>query len=132
MALLAVFLRRDFIFGSKRPQNAELAYNPRTIVLASMTRSAEGGGKNEPFYFERDREALTIQLPVGSRAGEYEFQLRTPSDQLILTKSATAKIEHGVTSFVVKVDLTALQSGQYKMEVRQVPFDWQYYPVVVR
>jgi hypothetical protein len=29
MALLAVYVRRDVIFGSKRPQNAELAYVPR-------------------------------------------------------------------------------------------------------
>ena len=97
-----------------------------------MSRSANGGGEKQPYYFDRDGEALTVQLPVGSRAGEYEFQLRTRSDRVILTKSATAEINHGVTSFVVKIDLTLLQPGQYKMEVRQVPFDWQYYSVVVR
>jgi hypothetical protein len=132
MAFVVVYLRRDFIFGSKRPQNAELAYNSRTINIESMSRSATGGGEKQAYYFDRDREALTIQLPVGSRAGEYEFQLRTPSDQVILTKSASAKIDHGVTWFLVKIDLTVLQPGQYKMEVRQVPFDWQYYPVVLR
>jgi hypothetical protein len=133
MALVVVYMRRDFIFGSKRPQNAELAYNPRTINIESMSRAAtRGTGEQQPYFLSRDREALTIQLPVGSRAGEYEFQLRTPSDQVILTKSATAKIDHGVTSFLVKIDLTSLQPGQYKMEARQVPFDWQYYPVVLR
>lgn len=132
IAFVAIYLRRDFIFGSKRPQNAELAYNPRTINIESMTRSATGGGEKHPYYLDRDREALTVQLPVGSSAGEYEFQLRTPSDQVILTKSAPATIEHGVTSFLVKIDLTSLQPGQYKMDIRRVPFDWQYYPVVLR
>lgn len=132
MALLVVFFRRESIFGSKRPQNAELAYIPRTIDIESMSRSVTGGGEKQPYYLDRSRDAVTVQLPVGSRAGEYEFQLRAPSDQVILTKSARAEIDHGVTSFLVKVDLTSLRPGQYKMEVRQVPFDWQYYPVILR
>jgi uncharacterized membrane protein len=97
-----------------------------------MTRSLSGGGEKKPFHLNRDREALTIQLPVGSRAGQYEFQLRNGADQAILTKSATAKIDHGVTAFQVNADLTGFQPGQYKMEVRQVPYDWEYYPVVIR
>jgi len=132
IAFAVIYLRRDFLFGSKRPQNAELAYNLRTIDIESMSRSATGGGEKQPYYLDRDREALTVQLPVGSRAGEYEFQLRSPSDRAILTKSAAAHIERGVTSFLVKIDLTSLRPGQYKMEVRQVPFEWQYYPVVLR
>jgi uncharacterized membrane protein len=97
-----------------------------------MTRSVRGSAENVPYYLNRDREALTIQLPIGSKAGEYEFQLRTPADRVILTKSAPASIEGGVTAFMVKIDLSSFQPGQYKMEVRQVPFEWQYYPVVVR
>jgi hypothetical protein len=75
---------------------------------------------------------LTIQLPVGSKAGTYEFQLRDQADRVIVTKSATAAINGGVTAFLIRVDLSRLQPGQYKMEVRQVPWDWDYYPVVVK
>ena len=132
LALVVVYVRRGFLFESKRPQNAELAYVPRTIDIESMTRSLSGGGEKKPFYLNRDREALTIRLPVGSRAGQYEFRLRNGADQAILTKSATAKIDHGITAFQVNADLTRFQSGQYKMEVRQVPYDWEYYPVVIR
>lgn len=132
LALTVLFVKGGFIFESKRPQNAELAYRPRTIDIVSMTRSLSSGGEKKPFRLNRDREVLTIQLPVGSRAGQYEFQLRSPADEVILTKSATAKIDQGVTSFQVKADLTGLQRGQYKMEVRQVPYDWEYYPVLVQ
>ncbi len=132
LALAVLYVKRGFIFQSKRPQNAELAYVPRTIDIESMTRSPSGGGEKKPFYLNRDREALTIQLPVGSRAGQYEFQLRDGADQVILVKTATAMINHGVTAFRVKADLTRVQPGQYKMEVRQVPYDWQYYPIVIR
>ena len=130
--VIFLFVRGAGQNESKRPQNAELAYVPRTINIESMTRSATGGGEKKPFFLGRDREALTIQLPVGSRAGQYEFQLRNGADQAILTKSATANIEHGVTAFQVNADLTGFQPGQYKMEVRQVPYDWEYYPVVIR
>lgn len=130
--LIVLYFKRSDMLESKRPQNAELAYVPRRINIESMTRSAAGGGEKQPIYLDRDREALTIQLPVGSRSGEYEFQLRMPADQVILTQSATASIEHGITSFLVKLDLSSLRPGEYKMEVRRVPFDWQYYPVVLR
>ena len=43
LALVLVFLRRDFIFGSKRPPNAELAYNPRIINIESMSPPTTGG-----------------------------------------------------------------------------------------
>src|SRR5947209_14693760 len=72
LALAVLYVNRGFIFESKRPQNAELAYLPRTINIESMTRSLSAGGEKKPLYLNRDREALTIQLPVGSRAGQYE------------------------------------------------------------
>jgi len=130
--VIFLFVRGTGQNESKRPQNAELAYIPRTINIESMTRSATGGGEKKPFFLDRDREALTIQLPVGSKAGTYEFQLRDQADRVIVTKSATAAINDGVTAFLIRVDLSGLQPGQYKMEVRQVPWDWDYYPVVVR
>ena len=71
--MVVVFLTRGSLLGSKRPQNAELAYNPRTINIESMSRSVNGGGEKQPYYLDRGREALTVQLPVGSKAGEYEI-----------------------------------------------------------
>jgi hypothetical protein len=132
IALAVLYVKRGAFFEAKRPQNAELAYVPRRIDLDSMRRSANGGGESKPFYLGRDREELTIQLPVGSPAGDYEFQLRDSAKQVKFTRSATAQIDQGVTSFRVKADFTGLQPGRYEMDVRRVPFEWQYYPVVVR
>ncbi|MGC2656380.1 MAG: hypothetical protein WA324_00275 [Bryobacteraceae bacterium] len=132
LALAMLYVKRGFVFESKRPQNAELAYIPRTIDIPSMARSLSPGGEKKPFYLNRDREALTIQLPVGSRAGQYEFQFRNEAEQVILRKLATAKIDHGATAFRVNVDLAGFQPGRYKMEVRQVPYDWEYFPVILQ
>lgn len=127
-----LFTTNSVVPRTKRPQNAELPYNPRIINIASMQRSAVKDEEKKPFFLDRDREALTIQLPVGSRAGTYEFQLRDKNDYAIINKSASATINQGVTAFLVKVDLSGLQPGEYRMEVRQVPWDWNYFPVVLR
>ena len=55
------------------PRMPNSPYSPRTINIESMTRSATGGGEKKPFFLDRDREALTIQLPVGSKAGTTSF-----------------------------------------------------------
>ena len=135
VAAFAIFLlaRASFHGGSKRPQNAELAYVPRTIVMKSTTRSARGAAEEEePFSLERGRVALTVQLPIGSRAGKYEFQLGDESDHAVLKREAEADIKKGITSFLVLIDLSGSQAGRYKVEVRQPPYDWDYYPVILR
>jgi hypothetical protein len=130
---LLLFARSWSQGESKRPQNAELAaYRPVTINTDSMTRSATGGGEKKPFFLDRDREQLKIQLPVGSKAGNYEFRLRDQTGQMVLTRTAMAAIEEGVTAFVVRVDLSELKPGRYEMDVRQVGWDWTYFPVVLR
>lgn len=134
VAALVIFLlaRASFDGGSKRPQNAELAYVPRTIVMKSMSRSARGAAEEEPFSLERGPVALTVQLPVGSKAGKYEFQLGDEFDHPVVRREAEAAIKKGITSFLVLIDLSSSQAGRYKLEVRQPPWDWDYYPVIVK
>ncbi|MDR3490365.1 MAG: hypothetical protein P4M05_36520, partial [Bradyrhizobium sp.] len=84
-----------------------------------------------PIILERRPVELTIQLPVGSKAGEYEFQLRREGQPVVST-SATAAILEGSTTFRMRLDLSKLTPGMYSMYVRQVPWDWNYYPVELR
>jgi hypothetical protein len=114
----------------KRPQNAELAYVRKTVDIPSMTRSGDGS-EPKPIMLEREPEELTIQLPTGSKAGRYEVQL-TKKDQTVVSAAANAEIQDGTTAFTVKLNLSELQPGNYSIVVRQVPFDWNYYPVVIR
>jgi hypothetical protein len=72
-----------------------------------------------------------VNLPVGSKAGEYEFQLLR-GDGLMVKAHANAEIHNGTTAFTVRIDLSRVEAGQYSMNVRQVPWDWNYVPVVVR
>jgi hypothetical protein len=129
IALGLFFVKQDR--NPARPQNAELAYVKKTVDIESMERSANPSRPTEPIYLGRHPLELTVQLPAGSKAGAYEFQLQK-SGQPVVSTSGTASIRDGTTAFTVRIDLTRLEPGQYSMSVRQVPWDWSYYPVVVR
>jgi hypothetical protein len=113
-----------------RHQNAELVFGKITIDIPNMTRS-EIASANLPINLQRQATELTVNLPVGSRSGEYEFKLSRGTQQF-LAASAVASISNGVTAFTLKIDLSKVPSGSYSMSVRQPPWDWSYVPVVVR
>jgi hypothetical protein len=118
------------VFFSERPQNAELAYVKETVDIPSMERSPNAD-EGKPILLERKPLELMVNLPVGSKAGRYELELKQ-GEKTLLSTSADAAIHNGTTSFSAKVDLSKFDPGNYKMFVRQLPFDWNYYPVVVR
>ena len=131
VALLVAFLGLNRgLLVPKRPQNAELAYLKRTVDIPSMSRSGNGD-EPAPIYLERRPMELTVHLPIGSKQGRYEVQLRKDETTLLSTK-ADAQLQDGTTAFLVRMDLTKFSPGSYKINVRQVPFDWNYYPVIIR
>ena len=130
--LLFVFVQVRTEINHERPQNAELAYLPRTINIESMSRSAGQSERKSAIKLDRGLIALTVQLPIGSKIGSYEFRLRNSNGSAMLMKSAAAKLREGTTSFVLRLDLRKASPGQYRMEIRQSPFDWNYYPVEIR
>ncbi len=130
VVLAVVFGVGRRIFFPERPQNAELAYVKETVDIPSMERSANSG-EERPILLQRKPLALTVNLPVGSKAGRYELELKQ-GQQTLLSTSADAAIHNGTTSFTAKLDLSKFDPGNYKMFVRQPAFDWNYYPVVIR
>jgi hypothetical protein len=123
-----VEMRQGFLF--QRPQNAELAWEKRTVVVPSANRSADPG-EQKPIYLERLPLELMIELPVGSKAGDYELQLKM-NDRVMVSARGTAEIQNGTTAFAARIDLSQLEPGSYSMVIRQVPLDWNLYPVVIR
>ena len=129
--LIAVLvgIRQGFLF-EKRPQNAELAWVKRTVVVPSANRSADSR-EQKPIYLERLPLELTIELPVGSKAGTYELQL-TLKDRTVVSTGGNAEIQSGTTAFTTRINLSGSEPGSYSMVIRQVPLDWNLYPVVIR
>lgn len=127
---VAFVVARQGSFFSKRPQNAEVAFVRQTVDIPSMTRSGKDG-ERKPIVIARRTVELTVQLPVGSKAGAYEFQLRRDGAPVV-SASSDAAIREGTTAFTVRLELSRLAPGMYEMYVRRVPWDWNYYPVEIR
>jgi hypothetical protein len=115
---------------SNRHQNAELAWVKRSIAITSMERSGNVG-EDKPIYLDRLPLELTVALPVGSKAGTYELQLRR-NGRTVVSTGANADIQNGTTAFTVRINLSSFEVGNYSMVVRQVPYDWNLYPVVLQ
>ena len=131
VALLVAFLGLNRgLLVPKRPQNAELAYLKLTVDVPSMSRSGNGE-EPPPIYLERRPMELAVNLPIGSKPGRYEIQLQKDETTLLST-AADARLQNGTTAFLVRMDLTKFVPGDYKVNVRQIPFDWNYYPVTIR
>ena len=113
-----------------RPQNAELAWVNDTVVVPSETRSGTAGDQ-KPIYLKRLPLRLTFELPIGSKAGTYELQLKM-NERTVITTGGEAEIRNGTTAFFAKIDLSKFAPGSYSMVIRQVPNDWNLYPVVLR
>lgn len=120
------------ILVPERPQIAELQYRKTVVDIESMTRAGENPGEKKPILLEREPKELTVRLPIGSRSGTYEFQIRDQVGKAIVATQAEAAISDGATELTVKVDLSTFVSGSYSMHVRRIPFDWAYYPVVIQ
>jgi hypothetical protein len=119
---------------AERPQIAEQSFRPMVVDLEgrAITRSDQANDETKPIVLGREPEELTIRLPIGSKAGKYEIQLLKSADQALLSVSGEARIENGVTALTTRVDLSKYEPGKYFIGVRQVPWDWTYYPVVLR
>ena len=133
VAVIAVLFLVSRNRGSSglRPQNAEVAYNKITIDIPTVQRSDDGQRASSPIVFDAKPDELTVNLPVGSKAGQYELPL-IKNEQPVISAHADAAITEGTTAFTVKIDLSKITPGSYSMSVRQVPWDWNYFPVVVR
>jgi hypothetical protein len=118
------------LFFLERPQNTEVAYVNETVDIPSRQRSANSD-EAKPIVLERTRLELTVNLPVGSKAGRYEVELKKDQKTLLSTSSDAAN-RNGTTSFTARLDLSRFDPGNYSMHVRQPPFEWNYYPVSIR
>jgi hypothetical protein len=79
----------------------------------------------------RHRLALTITLPLASQTGRYEIEVQRDTGRPLAVASGNARIENGLTSTSVRIDLSNLSPGEYVLAIRRTGYDWAHYPVSV-
>jgi len=130
--VLLMLNRHTVTSRPNRPQIAERVFHSRIVDLEGRSvRLAEKADAARPILLGREPEELTIRLPFGSKAGKYEIQLLKTADQPLLSATSEARLNNGVTSLTTRVDLSNYEPGKYLIGVRQIPWDWTYYPVTI-
>jgi hypothetical protein len=97
-----------------------------------------GGGEESPkppsgpLELNRGRLDLTLDLPIGSREGQYEIQVLEQPGKPVASASGSAKIQNYVTVLQVKIDLRNVSPGRYLLGIRRPELDWTYYPTLLK
>ncbi len=83
-------------------------------------------------HLPRNRLNLTVYLPLGSPAGEYELEIARSSGESVWRAQARATIKDGLTSIPVKGDLRNVPAGEYSFRFRKLGETWHEKNVLVK
>ena len=82
-----------------------------------------------PLPAMRARLDLTLLLPVGSEAGDYDLQVLDATERAHRSATGEARIENHVTTLRTHIDLRGLTSGTYRLALRRRGEDWRVFPL---
>ncbi len=85
-----------------------------------------------PAELPRERLSLSIDLPMGSEAGGYEFEIAQDPGKPIVSADGNADLRGGIATLNVKVNLGSLQAGTYLAGIRRHGLSWRYFPVLIK
>ena len=85
-----------------------------------------------PLEIPRGRLFLTVYLPLGSEAGEYDFAIAQQPGTPLIRAGASATLREGVAAFNVKVNLESMRPGPYFACIRRTGLSWRYYRVELK
>jgi hypothetical protein len=85
-----------------------------------------------PIELPRAALALSIYLPTGSEAGNYQVEIMEQPGKPLIGAEGTATLRNHIAVLEVSVDLQRLHPGLYLVGIRQAGWSWAYYPVVLK
>jgi len=74
---------------------------------------------------------LSVYLPIGSEAGQYEVQILREADSPLVTATGSARFEDRNVVLRLRANLAGLAPGQYLLGLRKATFRWTYFPIAV-
>jgi hypothetical protein len=95
-------------------------------------RGAEPPQKVAPLELARARLELTLDLPTGSEAGDYDVQLVQGTSEPVARASGPAESADGVAVLKVRIDLREARLGPSSLLVRRSGQSWTHYAVLLR
>ncbi len=98
----------------------------------SVSRSPEPNPGEQPLELRRSFSQLNIYLPLGSPEGTYEVRIVTASGDSLLNMGGTAQLNDGITTLQMRGNAFIARPGQYTLQIRRAPSEWNSYPLVLR
>jgi hypothetical protein len=83
-------------------------------------------------HLPRNQLSLTVYLPLGSPAGEYELEISRLPEGEVWHAKARATIKDGLTSIPVEGDLRNLPAGEYRFRFRRIGETWHEKAVLLQ
>ena len=139
-AVLVYFLFPHSTSNQRGPSEIVVNHQQRGHFAVAMlnldSEPTQRGGDGAPKAGEfqrlpRKQLELTINLPRGLEEGLYDVEMDRDSDPPLFTVTGNAKLENGLTVLVVKLDLSALAPGKYRVRIRRQGESWRDSYVVV-
>ena len=110
----------------RRQPGGQVAVAMLNLDSEPTQRSGDGAARaGELQRLPRKQLDLTINLPRGLDEGLYEVEIDADTDNPILTATGNAKLENGLTVLVVKMDLSHLSPGKYRVRIRRQGESWR-------
>jgi hypothetical protein len=95
-------------------------------------RGAESPQTLPPLELARARLELSLDLPTGSEAGNYDIQVVQGAARPVATARGTAELVGGVAVLKVRIDLGQARPGPSSLLVRRPGQSWTRYAVLLR
>ena len=108
-----------------------------TVTVDLRERSVARGenppeANQSPIELSRKAKHLVLDLPVGSKEGNYELAVLRSSGEKIRSAMGVAQLENHTVVLNADIDLTGVSPGSYFLGVRQPGLEWSRYLVRVR
>jgi hypothetical protein len=106
----------------------------QVVVLDLRKRGVARGQNNNQdadLDLPKGRLKLSIYLPIGSEEGNYEVRISRRQKQ-VLTAKGKAGMQAHLNVLTVEADTSAFEAGSYTLDIREVGWGWNRYPLRVR
>lgn len=108
-----------------------------TVTIDLRDRSVARGENppetnQSPIELSPQAKHLVLDLPVGSKEGNYKLALLGSSGEEIRSATGVAQLENHTVVLNANIDLAGVSQGSYFLGVRQSGLEWSRYPARVK